>query len=610
MVYLERPSRGHSPFASLAVDGMRHRRLRLARVMIQANENDLTSDQDRCGSGHSATDLGEPARAPASRRANRPGTPAGAFRHPAGRAVGAGEARRHDSGRAGRARESAAALHDQGHRRAGGTQPRDAVSASDGRAPGDAHGDRGRPAAGAAAATAQGSVAGQAAAGAQSAGAGHASGRGADSGEAQPVLTGAPDDGRRRTFSSLHTRNYRLFATGQVISNTGSWMQRVAQDWLVLQLTHGSGTALGITTGLQFLPMLFSMWGGMVADRYPKRRILLATQAAMGGLALVLGVLALTGVVQIWQVYALALALGVVTVIDNPTRQSFAVEMVGRAGMPNAIALNSAVFNLARIAGPAIAGLLIAAVGTPVAFLANAVSYAAVLIGLKLMRPAELHQAERVPRAKGQLREAVRYVRARPNLWMTMVLVFFVATFGMNFQVTNALMSRQVFHTGAGAFGLASAVFALGALCGALLAARRGRPGMRLLLVMSFAFSVLEIAAGMMPDFWSFLALLVPTGLTLLSFTTAANSASQLGTTAEMRGRVMGLYMLVFLGGAPAGAPLAGWIGEVLGPRMSMIAGGMISAVAVVVIAAMLSRTRGVRPRSYLRPAQLARMVT
>ncbi|MEP7026459.1 MAG: MFS transporter, partial [Actinomycetota bacterium] len=187
-------------------------------------------------------------------------------------------------------------------------------------------------------------------------------------------------------FGSLRTRNYRLFATGQVISNTGSWMQRVAQDWLVLQLTHGSGTALGITTGLQFFPMLFSMWGGMVADRYPKRRILMVTQAAMGGLALILGVLAITGTVQIWHVYALALLLGVVTVVDNPTRQAFAVEMVGRDGMANAIALNSAVFNLARIAGDAVAGLIIAAVGTPVAFLVNAASYAAVLAGLKLMR--------------------------------------------------------------------------------------------------------------------------------------------------------------------------------------------------------------------------------
>ncbi|HEX3487930.1 MAG TPA: MFS transporter, partial [Streptosporangiaceae bacterium] len=187
-------------------------------------------------------------------------------------------------------------------------------------------------------------------------------------------------------FGSLHTRNYRLFATGQVISNTGSWMQRVAQDWLVLDLTHNSGTALGITTALQFLPMLFSMWGGMVADRYSKRRILMGTQSAMGALALVLGVLALTHTVQIWQVYALAFGLGLATVVDNPTRQAFAAEMVGRDGMANAIALNSAVFNLARIVGPAVAGLVISLLGTPAAFLVNAASYGAVLISLKLMR--------------------------------------------------------------------------------------------------------------------------------------------------------------------------------------------------------------------------------
>ncbi|MGH3125074.1 MAG: MFS transporter, partial [Streptosporangiaceae bacterium] len=202
-------------------------------------------------------------------------------------------------------------------------------------------------------------------------------------------------------FGSLHTRNYRLFATGQVVSNTGSWMQRVAQDWLVLSLTHNSGTVLGITTGLQFAPMLASMWGGVVADRYSKRRILMVTQALMGALALLLGVLALTGVVRIWEVYLLAFALGMVTVVDNPTRQAFAVEMVGKNGMANAIALNSAVFNLARIAGPAVAGLVISAVGTPAAFMVNAASYGAVLIGLKLMRPDELHRVARAPRAKG-----------------------------------------------------------------------------------------------------------------------------------------------------------------------------------------------------------------
>jgi MFS family permease len=399
-----------------------------------------------------------------------------------------------------------------------------------------------------------------------------------------------------RKFSSLRTRNYRLFASGQVVSNTGSWMQRVAQDWLVLQLTHDSGTALGITTGLQFLPLLlFSLWGGVIADRYSKRRILMVTQAAMGGLALILGVLALTGSVRIWQVYLLAFALGMITVVDNPTRQAFAVEMVGKDGMANAIALNSAVFNLARIAGPAIAGLVIAAVGTPAAFIVNAASYGAVLIGLKLMRPGELHAVPRPPRGPGQLREAMSYVRARPALWMPLVLIFFVSTFGMNFQVTTALMSRTVFHTGAGAFGLASAMFAFGALGGALVAARRSHPTLRLLLTTSLIFSVLEIITGAVPSYLTFLLALVPTGLVLLIFTTAANSSTQLSTSPDMRGRVMGLYMLVFLGGTPIGSPLAGWVAEAYGARMSMMAGGVISLIATVVMTRLLTRRRSAR---------------
>ncbi len=427
-----------------------------------------------------------------------------------------------------------------------------------------------------------------------------------------PPPTAQPDGGVRwgdKTFSSLRTRNYRLFAAGQVVSNTGSWMQRVAQDWLVLELTHNSGTALGITTGLQFLPLLlFSLWGGVVADRYSKRRILMVTQSVMGALALILGVLALTGAVRIWQVYALAFALGLATVIDNPTRQAFAVEMVGRDGMANAIALNSAVFNLARIAGPAVAGVVIGVLGTPAAFLVNAASYGAVLIGLKLMRPAELRPAHRAERGPGQLREALSYVRARPTLWMPLILIFFVSTFGMNFQVTTALMSRTVFHTGASAFGLASAVFAFGALGGALLAARRGRPTLRLLLATSFAFSIFEIMTGLAPDYATFLVALVPTGLALLTFTTAANSSTQLGTAPDMRGRVMGLYMLVFLGGTPLGSPLAGWLAEAFGARVSMVSGGVISVIATVVMTFLLARSRGVQVRSYLRPAELTRM--
>jgi len=386
-------------------------------------------------------------------------------------------------------------------------------------------------------------------------------------------------------------------------------MQRVAQDWLVLDLTHNSGTALGITTGLQFLPLLlFSLWGGVIADRYSKRRILMITQALMGGLALILGILVLTGSAHIWQVYLLAFALGMVTVVDNPTRQAFAVEMVGKKGMANAIALNSAVFNLARIAGPAVAGVLIGVLGTPAAFLVNAASYGAVLIGLKLMRPAELHEVERAPRSTGQLREALAYVRERPALWMPLILIFFVSTFGMNFQVTTALMSREVFHTGASAFGLASAVFAVGALGGALLAARRSRPTLRLLLATSLAFSIFEIVTGIVPSYLTFLVALVPTGIAVLTFTTAANSSTQLNTAPDMRGRVMGLYMLVFLGGTPLGSPLAGWVAEVWGPRMSMIAGGLISLVASVVMTYFLARKRGVHVRSYLRPAELARL--
>jgi len=397
-------------------------------------------------------------------------------------------------------------------------------------------------------------------------------------------------------------RNFRLFATGQVISNTGTWMQRVAQDWLVLELTHNSGTAIGITTGLQFLPLLlFSLWGGMIADRYPKRKVLMVTQAAMGALALILGVLAVTGVVRIWQVYLLAFGLGLATVVDNPTRQSFVVEMVGRDELRNGIALNSAVFNLARITGPALAGLVISVVGTATAFFLNATSYLAVLISLRLMRQSALHPSDRVARAKGQLRAGLIYVRTRPDLLMTMVLVFFIATFGMNFTVTTALMSRSVFHTGAGRFGVASVVFALGALIGALVAARRSRSGMRLLLATALLFGALEVLSGMMPTFWAFLVLLVPTGLAVISFSTAANSTTQLSVAAEMRGRVMGIYMLVFLGGAPLGAPLTGWVAQEFGPRMSLISGGVISVAAAVIVGALLARSRGVPVRSYLR---------
>ncbi|WP_372498606.1 MFS transporter [Yinghuangia soli] len=416
------------------------------------------------------------------------------------------------------------------------------------------------------------------------------------------TATAYPATDRTSMFSSLHNRNYRLFAAGQVVSNTGTWMQRLAQDWLVLKLT-GSAMALGITTGLQFLPMLlFGLWGGAVADRCRKRRLLIATQAAMGLLAAVLAVLDLAGVVDVWHVWLLALGLGFATAIDNPARQTFVVEMVGRRDLPNAISLNSANFQLARITGPAAAGLLIAAIGTGWVFALNALSYVAVILGLLAMRERELAPAEPVKREPGQLREALRYVRARPDLLAVFALVGFVGTFGFNFAVTLGGFANQVFHAGPGAFGLLNTVFALGSLAGALLAARRGRSRMRMLVGAAFGFGMLSVAAALMPGYWSFALALVPIGIAGITFNTAANATVQLGVDAALRGRVMGLYMLVFMGGTPLGGPLIGWIAEAYGPRAALLFGGGVSAAAAVAVALILARHSGVKVRVRVRP--------
>jgi MFS family permease len=408
------------------------------------------------------------------------------------------------------------------------------------------------------------------------------------------------------TFRSLRVRNYRLFAGGQVVSNTGTWMQRVAQDWLVLELTH-SGTALGVTIGLQFLPLLlFGLWGGVIADRYSKRILLISTQATMGALALLLGVLDLAGVVQVWHVYLLAFGLGLATALDNPTRQSFVMEMVGPDDLPNAVSLNSATFNFARVMGPAIAGLLITMAGTGPVFLINAASYLAVILGLARMRTDELRVNPPVPREKGQLRDGLRYVGSSPQLLLPIVIVGFVGTFGMNFQLTMALFAKDVFGRGPEAFGLLSSALAFGALMGALLSARRGRPDPRLLVAAAVTFGALEIVTGLMPTYWTFAAMLVPTGLALLTLNTAANATTQLNSDPAMRGRVMSLYMLVFLGGTPLGAPVIGWVAEQFGPRWSLIVGGAVSAVASVVIALLLARGRDAAVR--LRPRPVPRV--
>jgi MFS family permease len=313
-------------------------------------------------------------------------------------------------------------------------------------------------------------------------------------------------------------------------------------------------------------------------------------------LALTLGLLDVTGVVRLWHVYALAFGLGLASVVDTPVRQSFVIELVGPEDLPNAVSLNSATFNSARIVGPALAGIAIAQVGTAWVFLANAVSYIAVLYGLLLMNPAELRPAVRQARAPGQVVEGLRYVRARPTLYVPMLLVFMIGTFGLNFQITLALVAKQVFHTDAGSFGLLTSAFAVGSLLGALHSARRsGPPRVRTMLIAAVAFGLLEVADGLAPTFLMMSLLLVATGTAVLIFTTSANAIVQLGCDAAVRGRVMSLYVLVFLGGTPVGAPVVGIVAERYGPRSSLVVGGLVSAVSAVVAGLVLARQRGLR---------------
>ncbi|MEV8536287.1 MFS transporter [Streptomyces sp. NPDC051211] len=425
-------------------------------------------------------------------------------------------------------------------------------------------------------------------------------GNGADSAPG-PISTPtkpAPRNTAKNTmFSSLKIRNYRLFATGQVVSNTGTWMQRIAQDWLVLSLT-GSASAVGITIALQFLPMLmFGLYGGVLTDRLPKRPLLLATQGAMGLTGAALGVLTITGHVQVWHVYLTAFLLGLVTVVDNPARQSFVSEMVGPDQLANAVSLNSANFQSARLIGPAVAGVLITAVGSGWAFLLNGLSFAAPVIGLLLMRPHELHATEPRPRAKGQLREGLRYVAGRPELIWPIVLVGFIGTFGFNFPIWLTAFTDDVFHGDAGTYGLFNTLIAVGSLAGALLAARRGHARLRLLVTAAVLFGILLTVTAFAPGFWLFAALLVPIGMFGLTVNVVANSSVQMATDPAMRGRVMALFMMVFTGGTPVGAPLTGWVTDHFGARVGMAAGGLIALAAAVAIGLVLSRVGNLRLR-------------
>jgi MFS family permease len=402
------------------------------------------------------------------------------------------------------------------------------------------------------------------------------------------------------TFRSLRNPNYRLYAAGGVVSNTGTWMQRVAQDWLVLQLTANSGAALGIATGLQFLPfLLLGPFSGLVADRMPKRLLLQITNVGMAVPALILGLLAVTGTAQIWHVYVLAFVLGLASAFDAPARQSFVSEIVEPDDLTNAVGLNSASFNAARLVGPGAAGLLIAAFGGGVVatgwvILINAVSYVAPVLALRGMDAARLDSPALTLRGPGAIREGFAYVRARPDLMLILAIVFSAGTFGLNFQMTSALMATEVYDKGSTQYGLLGTFLAVGSLSGALVAARRERVRQRLVIGAGLVFGALVTLSGLMPSYLTF-ALLTPLiGISALTLITSANAYMQLHTEPGVRGRVMALYMMIFMGGTPVGAPVIGWIGETFGARWTLILGGLLTIAGIALASLLFARAKGV----------------
>ncbi|MEA2460295.1 MAG: hypothetical protein QOH90_472 [Actinomycetota bacterium] len=383
-----------------------------------------------------------------------------------------------------------------------------------------------------------------------------------------------------KTFRSLRIRNYRLYFAGQIVSMSGTWMQIVAQSWLVLRLT-GSGVALGLITALQFVPVLVAgAWGGTLADRFDKRMLATWTQVVAAVLALSLGLVVATGVVELWMVYVFAFLLGCVAVVDVPARQSFVMEMVPEEDVPNAIGLNTTIFTSARIVGPAIAAVLISAVGLSWCFFINGISFIAVIAGLLAMDPSELRKVPRVGRKKGQVREGLRYVWMTPELRSTLLLMTVVGTLAFNFRVLLPLMAESVFGGGAGVYGLLSSVMGVGTLFGALVSAGRARPSRALLVGSTVLFGALMIAAAAAPNLALELAALIPLGAVSIIFVATANSTLQLNSTDAMRGRVMALYSVVFLGSTPIGSPFVGWLAEAVNVRVAFLVPGVATLAA------------------------------
>ena len=403
----------------------------------------------------------------------------------------------------------------------------------------------------------------------------------------------------RRSVTSLQVPNYRRYFVGQVVSVSGNWMQIVAEVWLILKLT-GSGTAVGLVTALQFAPiLLFGAFGGMLADRVPKRTLLQLTQAAMVVPALSLFGLYVTGVVEPWMVFALVFLRGTINAVDNPTRQSFAIEMVGHDRVVNAVSLNSVIVHASRIAGPAVAGVVISIWGVGPCFVLNAASFAAMIVALRGMDPDTLDTAPVVPRERGALRAALRYVRATPALRVPLLMMALVGTLSFNFIVLLPLLARFSFDGGASSYAGLMIAMGVGSVLGALVVGTRGRISNRLLVRSCALFGALILLLAVTPTLALAAVVLVPLGAASVTFAAGVNSALQLTVSPEMRGRVMALFSMVFLGSTPIGGPLSGWLAETWSPRFALVIGGAAALVAAVAARAAFSR-------AHTRPTQAA----